>query len=260
MEKTSLQPGQLVDETINKGVAKANLSTLSLAVLGFMAGVFIALAGVATIRVMAGIPAELGSLANYIGAIVFPFGLICLLLAGGELVTGNMMVVSMALYAKKITGKQWVRNIAIVTFFNLLGSLFVAYFFGYLSGTLTEGIFLEQAISTSLGRSSATWGQGFLSGIACNILVTTAVYLHFASRDFIGKIVGIFLPIMGFVLGGYQHVVANMFYIPMGIFLGGDTWANFYKNMTSVWLGNLVGGGIILAGAYFLAYKVGPKK
>lgn len=254
----SLQPPEIVDVTIDKGIQKARSSFLTLAVLGFLAGLFIGVAGVAMIRAMGTMPSEWGSLVNVIGAAVFPFGLICLLLAGGELVTGNMMVVSMALFAKKIRAKEWVRNIAIVTLFNLIGSLFVAYFFGYLSGAL-QGDFAERAIQVSLGRTKDTWLQGFLSGIACNFLVSTAVYLQFAAKDFIGKIVGIFLPIMGFVICGYQHVVANMFLIPMGIILGGNTWGAFAQNMISVYFGNLVGGGLFIAGLYFLAYKVGTR-
>lgn len=252
-------PTEIVEIAIEKGEKKAKASFLNLAVLGFLAGMFIALAGIAMIRAMGTMPKEWGTLVNVIGACVFPFGLICLLLAGGELVTGNMMVVSMALYAKKINFKEWLRNIAIVTLFNLIGSLFVAYFFGYLSGTL-QGDFAARAIAVANGRTSGTMLQMFISAIACNILVCTAVYLSFASKDTIGKIVGIFLPIMGFVICGFQHVVANMFLIPIGIFLGGETWAHFFINMISVFCGNLVGGAIFIAFFYFLAYKIGTSK
>ena len=107
----SLSPKDLVDEAITRGKAKANYSLLTIAVLGTMAGIFIGLAGVAMIRTMGSMPKEWGTLVNLLGAVVFPFGLICLLLVGGELVTGNMMAVSMALYAKEITLKQWVRNV-----------------------------------------------------------------------------------------------------------------------------------------------------
>lgn len=252
----SLQPPQIVDVTIEKGIQKGRFSFLTLAVLGFMAGLFIALAGLAMIRTMASMPKEWGTFVNLVGAMVFPFGLICLLLAGGELATGNMMVLSMALFAKKITGKEWLRNLLIVTIFNFIGAFFVAYFFGYLGGAL-QGDFSEKATQVAMGRTNDGWLQAFLSGIACNILVSTAVYLNFASKDFIGKIIGVFLPIMAFVISGFQHVVANMFYIPMGILLGGNTWSAFWQNMISVYLGNLVGGSLFVAGMYFLAYKKG---
>ena len=252
-------PPEIVDVTIQKGVEKAKASFLTLSVLGFAAGMFIGLAGIAFIRAMGTMPAEWGSLVLLIGACVFPFGLICLLLAGGELVTGNMMVVSMALFAKKITAKEWLRNMIIVTLFNFIGAFFVAYFFGYLTGAL-EGDFLERTILVARGRTKDTILQAFLSGLACNILVSTGVYLNFASKDMIGKIVGIWLPIMGFVMSGFQHVVANMFIIPAGILAGGVTWTDFWLNVIPVYLGNVIGGGGFIAFLYFAAYKIGTKK
>lgn len=255
----SLSPKELVDEAIKRGKVKAGYSFLTTATLGIMAGVFIALAGVAMIRTMGTMPAAWGTLTNLIGALMFPFGLICLLLVGGELVTGNMFVVTMALYAKEIRFKQWLRNMVLVTIFNFVGAIAVAIFFGYYSKTL-DGAFLNRTIAVAQGRTVDAPLQAFLSGIACNILVCTGVYMNMASKDFIGKIVGTFLPVAGFVIAGYQHVVANMFLVMAGVLAGGVTWAEFASNLTFVWLGNLVGGGVILAGFYFLAFKVGMKE
>lgn len=255
----SLSPKELVDEAIKRGKAKAEYSTLTTAILAIMAGVFIGLAGVAMIRTMGSMPKEWGTLVNLLGALMFPFGLICLLLVGGELVTGNMLAVTMALYAKAITFKQWARNMFLVTIFNFVGAAAVAVFFGYFSNTL-QGAFVERTIAVALGRVADAPLQAFLSGIACNILVCTGVYMNMAAKDFIGKIVGTFLPVAGFVIAGYQHVVANMFLIIAGILAGGATWSQFASNMLFVWLGNFVGGGVILAGSYFLAFKVGMKE
>lgn len=251
-------PAEIVDVTIQKGIEKGKASFLTLSVLGFAAGMFIGLAGIAFIRAMGTMPAQWGSLVLLIGACVFPFGLICLLLAGGELVTGNMMVVSMALFAKKITLYEWVRNILIVLIFNFIGAFFVAYFLGYLSGAL-QGDFVERTIIVAQGRTKDTFLQAFLSGIGCNILVCTGVYLNFASKDMIGRIVGIWLPVMGFVISGFQHLVANMFIIPAGILVGGATWAGFWQNMIPVFFGNLVGGAGFIAFLYFAAYKIGTQ-
>lgn len=255
----SLSPKELVDEAIKRGKAKAEYSTLTTAVLGIMAGVFIGLAGVAMIRTMGSMPAEWGTFVNLLGALIFPFGLICLLLVGGELVTGNMLTVTMALYGKVITFQQWLRNMFLVTVFNFVGAAGVAIFFGYFSNTL-QGAFVERTIAVAMGRVADAPLQAFLSGIACNILVCTGVYMNMASKDFIGKIFGTLLPITGFVIAGYQHVVANMFLIMAGILAGGVTWSQFASNLLFVWLGNLVGGGAILAGSYFLAFKVGMKQ
>ncbi len=255
----SLSPKELVDEAIKRGKVKANYSFITIATLGMMAGVFIGLAGVAMIRTMGTMPASWGTMTNLMGALMFPFGLICLLLVGGELVTGNMFVVTMALYAKKISVKQWARNLFLVTVFNFVGAVGVAIFFGYYSKTL-DGHFLERTIAVAQGRIADAPLQAFLSGIACNILVCTGVYMNMASKDFIGKIVGTFLPVAGFVIAGYQHVVANMFLIMAGILAGGVTWGAFLNNLLFVWLGNLVGGGLLLGGLYFLAFKVGMKE
>ena len=170
-----------------------------------------------------------------------------------------MFVVTMALYAKKISVKQWARNLFLVTVFNFVGAVGVAIFFGYYSKTL-DGHFLERTIAVAQGRIADAPLQAFLSGIACNILVCTGVYMNMASKDFIGKIVGTFLPVAGFVIAGYQHVVANMFLIMAGILAGGVTWGAFLNNLLFVWLGNLVGGGLLLGGLYFLAFKVGMKE
>ncbi|MHC5268991.1 formate/nitrite transporter family protein [Enterococcus sp. LJL98] len=252
----SLSPQELVDEAIKRGKMKAEYSGLTIAMLGIMAGIFIALAGVAMIRTMGTMPGEWGTLTNLLGALMFPFGLICLLLLGGELVTGNMLVVTMALYAKVITRKKWVRNMVLVTFFNFIGAVGVAFLFGYYSKTL-DGSFAERTILVAQGRVADAPLQAFLSGIACNILVCAGVYMNLASKDFIGKIVGTFLPVAGFVIAGYQHVVANMFLIMAGILAGGVTWGAFFSNLFFVWFGNLVGGGVLLGGIYFLAFKVG---
>ncbi|MGM0125794.1 formate transporter [Enterococcus sp. AZ194] len=254
----SLSPKELVDDTIKRGQAKANYSVLTTVVLAIMAGVFIGLAGVAMIRTMGSMPKEWGTFVNLMGALIFPFGLICLLLVGGELVTGNMLAVTMALYAKAITFKQWARNMFLVTLFNLVGAVGVAVFFGYYSNTL-QGDFVARTIAVAEGRVADAPMATFLSAVACNILVCTGVYMSFAAKDFIGKIVGILLPITGFVLAGYQHVVANMFLLSAGYLAGGVTLGEFSSNMLVVWLGNLIGGGGILAGMYFLAFKVGMK-
>lgn len=255
----AFSPKELVDETIERGTQKANYSVLTTAVLGIMAGVFIGLAGVAMIRTMGSMPKEWGTLVNLLGAVVFPIGLICLLLIGGELVTGNMLVVSMALFAKRITGSQWLRNMVLVSLFNLLGTVIVAAFFGYFSGTL-QGAFVERTILVAQGRVADNTLQAFLNGIACNILVCTGVYMNICSKDFIGKIFGTWLPVMAFVIAGYQHVVANMFLVAAGVFAGGVTWGEFIHNIAVVWLGNLVGGGLCMAGMYFTAFKIGMAK
>jgi len=247
-------PKEIADVAIQKGTEKANASNVAVAVLGFLGGAFIALGYLAYIRVTGTMPHEWGSLVTLIGAAVFPVGLVLILLGGGELLTGNMMAVSIAFFAKKIKFSKLLRNWLLITLFNFLGALFVAYFFGHYVG-LTEGDFLEKTIHTAEVKVNDPFWVAFVSGIGCNWLVGMAVWLCYGAKDFFGKILAIWFPVMTFVLIGFQHVVANMFIIPAAIFTGELSWASFLPNIIPVFLGNMVGGAIFVSLFYYLTYK-----
>ncbi|WP_239256980.1 formate/nitrite transporter family protein [Listeria ilorinensis] len=249
-------PKEVTDITIKKGIEKANSSFLTLAILGFLGGAFISLGYLLYIRVAGTMPHEWGSFVTFIGACVFPVGLICILLGGGELITGNMMAVPIAWFDKKITFTQMIRNLAIVTITNMIGAMFVAFFFGHFVG-LTEGDFLEKTLATAGAKIHDPFWVAFVSGIGCNWFVGIAVWLCYAAKDFTGKILGIWFPVMAFVAIGFQHVVANMFIIPAAIFAGAYSWTDFWLNVIPVYLGNLVGGAVFVSLFYYLAYKKG---
>jgi formate/nitrite transporter len=247
-------PQQIADITIEAGVKKSHLPTLSVMVLGFLAGAFIALGFLLDIHVSTMIPGPWASLGNLLGAAVFPIGLILVILAGGELLTGNMMSLPTAMFAGRITLGAVARNWLLVTLANLLGALFVAYFFGHVLG-LTEGAFLNKTLAIATAKVNADFGQAFISGIGCNWLVCLAVWLSYASKDVAGKILGMWFPIMAFVAIGFQHVVANMFIIPAAIFADALSWAQFVENFVAVFLGNAVGGAIFVGLAYYVSYS-----
>jgi formate/nitrite transporter len=247
-------PQQIADITIEAGVKKSHLPTLSVMVLGFLAGAFIALGFLLDIHVSTMIPSPWASLGNLLGAAVFPIGLILVILAGGELLTGNMMSLPTAMFAGRITLGAVARNWLLVTFANLLGALFVAYFFGHVLG-LTEGVFLAKTLAIATAKVNADFGQAFISGIGCNWLVCLAVWLSYASKDVAGKILGMWFPIMAFVAIGFQHVVANMFIIPAAIFADALSWTQFVENFVAVFLGNAVGGAIFVGLAYYVSYS-----
>lgn len=252
---SDLYPDQILQATIEKGKAKAAGSTLSLSLLGFLGGAFISLGYLAYIRVVGGMPHEWGSLAVLLGAAVFPIGLVCILIGGGELITGNMMVVPVAWLAKKISLAAWGRNWLIVTLANVVGAFFVAWFFGHYVG-LTEGEVLHKTIAVAQGKVSSGFGRAFVSGIGCNWMVCMGVWLCYGAHSISGKVLGIWFPIMIFVLIGFQHVVANMFVIPAAIWAGADiTWMQFWENMVSVYLGNAVGGAVFVGAMYLYAYR-----
>ncbi|MGG0658361.1 formate/nitrite transporter family protein [Rummeliibacillus pycnus] len=249
------KPEQITEIAINAGVGKASYSIFKMLVLGFLGGAFIALGFLLDIRVSGNMPEAWGSFAGFIGAAVFPLGLILVLLAGAELITGNMMSVAMAFYAKKISIPALIRNWFWVTLANLLGALFVAFFFGHIVGLTETGPFLHKTVAIAKAKTADSFLQTFISGIGCNWLVCLAVWLAYGANDFVGKIAGIWFPVTAFVAIGFQHVVANMFVIPAAIFAGQATWTEFISNVIPAFLGNVVGGAVFVGLIYFISYQ-----
>ncbi|MDL4842253.1 formate/nitrite transporter family protein [Aquibacillus rhizosphaerae] len=247
-------PQEIANYTVASGKKKANLSILESTILGFQAGAFIALGFLLYIRVTASMPAEWGSFSTFIGASLFPLGLILTLMAGGELLTGNMMAVPLSRMAKKISTIQVCVNLIVITISNFIGALFVAYFFGHVVGLTETGVYLTQTIHVAEHKLDASFVQAFVSGIGCNWLVASAVWLSYGAKDMAGKVLSIWFPTMAFVAIGFQHVVANMFLIPAAIFAGYFSWTAYLTNFIPVFLGNAVGGIIFVAGAYWIAY------
>ncbi len=249
------KPDQIMQITVENGYKKANYPLRETLILGFEAGAFIALGYLLFIRVTATLPVNLDGLSSLIGASLFPIGLILTLLAGGELLTGNMMAVPLARMANKISTKQVMLNWFLVTVSNFAGAIFVAYVFGHLVGLTETAPFLAKTVSIAQHKIEASFLQAFLSGIGCNWLVASAVWLCYGAEDMMGKIAGIWFPTMAFVAIGFQHVVANMFVIPAAIFAGHFTWMEYLQNFIPVFLGNAAGGTVFIAMAYYHAYK-----
>jgi formate/nitrite transporter len=249
------KPEKIMEITVENGVKKTKYTAMQTIILGFEAGAFIALGYLLFIRVTAPLSVNLQGLSSLIGASVFPIGLILTLLAGGELLTGNMMAVPIARMARRVSTGQLFWNWVLVTVSNFIGAMFVAYIFGHLVGLTETTPYLEKTVDIAQHKLDATFLQAFLSGIGCNWLVAAAVWLCYGAEDMGGKILGIWFPTMTFVAIGFQHVVANMFVIPAAIFAGHFTWVGYLHNFVPVFLGNAVGGTIFIAMAYYYAYK-----
>ena len=251
-----------IEKIVETGVNKTGYPFLKIFILGFQAGAFVALGYLLSIRVTAVLPEHLQGLSSLVGASVFPIGLILTLLVGGELLTGNMMAIPFAKLANRVTLYHVFINWFFVMISNFLGAVFIAYFFGHVVGLTDSAPYLTETVSIAAHKLEATFIQAFISGIGCNWLVASAVWLCYSSDDLIGKIVGIWFPTMAFVAVGFQHVVANMFVIPVAIFAGYFSWFEYLHNFIPVLLGNAVGGAIFIAGAYWHAYmkKDSPPK
>ncbi|MFD0049945.1 formate/nitrite transporter family protein [Actinomycetes bacterium NPDC127524] len=247
-------PVQIAEFAAETGAKKAALPISSMLLLGFLGGAFISLGFLLDIRVIADIPKDWGTFGSFLGAAVFPLGLILIVIAGGELLTGNMMAVPMAVLAKKISVGSLIRNWFWVTIANFIGAIFVAYFFGHVVGLTEAGPFLHKTVAVAQAKLDATFVQALVSAVGCNWLVGLAVWMAYSAESIGGKILAIWFPIMGFVAIGFQHVVANMFVIPAAIFAGSFTWMDYLSNFIPVFIGNAIGGAVLISVVYWAAY------
>jgi formate/nitrite transporter len=260
-------PQEIAESAVKTGTTKAKLRWDKALVGGFLAGAYIAFGGLVSIVVSSGLkPETWGTLPTLFSGTVFALGLVLVVLAGSELLTGNMALVPMSMMQGRVGIRTLTENFAIVLVANLIGSLFVAYFLAVQTGVIGSagadpatppGMTFEKlgTIATLKGDTESAW-QIFLRALGCNWLVCLAVWLALAAKDVTGKILGIFFPIMAFVAIGFDHVVANMFFLPAAIFAGveGIGWDDALFNWAFAFLGNLVGAAIFVASAYWYLY------
>jgi len=256
-------PKSITEAGVETGATKAKLSWDKALVAGFLAGAYIAFGALLAISVSSGMdPERWGTLPTFFAGTVFALGLILVVVAGSELLTGNMALVPLAAFKGRTSLRRLTENFGFVLIGNLLGSLFVAYFLAIETGVLTEEMPLARLteIATLKGDGETAW-QIFLRALGCNWLVCLAVWMALAAEDVAGKVLAIFFPIMAFVAIGFDHVVANMFFIPAAIFAGveGITWGDALFNWAFAFLGNLVGAAVFVAGAYWYLYARGDE-
>ncbi len=244
-------PEEIAENVVGAGEKKASLPVWKMLILGVMAGAFIALAGVgATIGGVYG-----GKLAS---ACIFPAGLAMVIAAGSELFTGNNLMLA-ALLSRKIKLVQLLKNWGFVFLGNLIGASLVALFV-VLSGALDSA--MDTVVATASAKVSMGFFEAMLRGVLCNFLVCIAVWMAFGANTVSGKILAVFFPVMLFVLCGFEHSVADMYYVPAGMFgqmlgAGGEGIGvlEFLLNcLLPVTIGNIIGGAFFVGGGYYLAY------
>ena len=252
------------------GVGKATSPWFSVFVLGILAGSYIGFGGLLSTTVTFDLAAKAGiGVTKVLAGSAFSLGLILVVIAGAELFTGNNLMVSSVL-SKEITFSTMIKRWVLVYVANFLGSILLALIF-YYSGLWKTGqsALGGAAVGIAAKKVSLDFGEALVRGIGCNWLVCLAVWMALAARQTIGKIFAIFFPIMGFVAIGFEHCVANMYFIPTGILLknlagigSGSvaaidalTWGNFvWKNLLPVTIGNIIGGGVFVGMSYWGAY------
>ena len=251
-------PDKIAEAGIETGAKKARMSWDKALVASFLAGAYIGFGALLSIAVSSGMDPEIwGTLPTLFSGAVFSLGLILVLIAGSELLTGNMALLPLAAYSERVKVTKLFPALGIVLVGNLIGSLFVAYFLAVETGILTGDPQLQRlaGIAETKAVENSEW-QIFLRAVGCNWLVCLAVGLSIAAEDVAGKILGIFFPIMGFVAMGFDHVVANMFFLPAAIFadVPGIDWWDAIHNWIFAFLGNFVGAAVFVAGAYWYLY------
>lgn len=263
-------PDEVAAAAVATGVKKANLSTSKMLVGGFLAGAYIAFGGLIATVVTSGLdPAVWGGVTTLLTGLVFSLGLVLVIIAGAELLTGNMALLPMAALQKKISVGTTAKNFLWVLVGNLVGSLFVAYVLAVATGVIggpdspdgSSGAATFERLSAIATGKAITEGdlQIFLRAIGCNWLVCLAVWMAMAAEDIAGKVLAIIFPITAFVALGFDHVVANMFFLPAARWAGtpGITWGQILDNWGLAFSGNLVGGAIFVGLAYWFLYSKG---
>lgn len=270
-----LLPQQVVSANILAAKGKTELSFIRMVLLGIFAGMFIACGASASSVAMHNI-ANVG-LARLVAGAIFPVGLMMIVFVGGELFTGDCLMIMGCLHGR-ISAWRMIKVLIVVFLSNFVGAALVAvlvnscgqlHYSGDLMGAFT--------IKVAMGKVNMSFGAAFASAIMCNIFVCVAVLMATASKDISGKVWAIFFPIMAFVVSGYEHCVANMYYVPAGIFASGNsayleaaqtaygytaaqletlTWGNFLlKNLLPVTLGNIVGGMLFVGLPLYLIHR-----
>ncbi|SHJ75369.1 formate/nitrite transporter family protein [Desulfofundulus thermosubterraneus] len=251
-----LKPAEILESCGNVGAMRARTAVPKTLMLAFLAGAYIAFGALLMVTVVAGLPQEsFGTLIKFIGGALFPIGLIMVILGGADLFTGDVMYNTVGLIQGKMGAGDLFRNWFLAYAGNFLGAVFVVYL-AMASGFLSAEPWLGWIQKIAVTKTSLTFEQAFWRGVGCNWLVCMACWLAMASDHAAGKVLGIWVPIMAFVTMGFEHSIANMFFIPAGIWAGAPvTWIQFWiNNQLPVTLGNIVGGGLFVGVIYAFCY------
>ena len=256
-------PKEVIEIVGKLAINKENYKVSKTLILAFLAGAYIAFGGLLAIIVGGGSPGIAASnpgITKFLFGAMFPLGLILVVIVGAELFTGNNAYFMPNLVNKKQHIFTVLKNWGLVYVGNFIGAIFVAYVLTHLTHIVSGAPFVDSVHQIAIGKTSHTFLVTFLKGIAANWLVCLAVWQGMAAKDTAGKIVAIWFPVMAFVAMGFEHSIANMYFIPLAIFEGADiTWTTFIvKNLIPATLGNIVGGAVFVGMLY--GYLFGKEK
>lgn len=247
-------PAEIAEATLKVGDSKLNLmrrNPARLVVASIMAGAFIAFGGTLSLIVGFGFPeisAANPSMQKLLAGAMFPIGLILVVTLGAELFTGNNALLIPAFMRKNCGAGEVALNWTIVYLGNFVGAMLFTYFMVYYCGLTSSGPWHDAILGIVKSKTSMSWGVTFVKGIGANWCVCLAIWLALSSKSFTGKALGCWLPVMAFVALGYEHCIANMFYLPLGLLEGSEVGIGrcITANLIPATIGNIIGGGVFV--------------
>ncbi len=262
MDRQFLTPAETVQAIVENGKRVTTQPLSRTLVLSLLAGFYIAFGAELTTVVTQDAARFLGQgVARLLGGSVFSLGLMLVVICGAELFTGNSLLAKAALQGEIGWGKL-LENWGVVILGNLAGSLFFAWLM-FRSNLWQADQVAGHSIAIAAAKSNLPFDVALVRGILCNWLVCLSIFMATAARDVTGKLLACYVPIMAFVASGFEHSVANMYFIPTGLFLAQRlgtpadtlTWSNFFfANLIPVTLGNIIGGVVFVAFAYWFVH------
>lgn len=240
---------EIIDYIVAAGKSKTEKNFRAIVIQGILAGMFIAMGAIGYFKLVA-YTTDPG-LGKFLGALIFPTGIIAILLLGSELYTSDCMSI-LSVYKKKVKLSSFTKMIITVLSANFVGAVIMV-LLSTGAGIFSEHM-LEIVFKSAVAKTTMPIGQMFISAILCNIIVCSGVMMAYSAKTLVGKIVAIWFPIAIFVLSGTEHIVANMFYLMMAYVNGASiTITGILTSFGVVTIGNFIGGGIIIAGVnYYL--------
>ena len=271
----ALMPKEMANKAENVGVSKVKVSFLRMFSLAILAGAFIAMGAIFSTTATTVSGALPFGVVRVLGGVTFSLGLILVVVAGAELFTGNNLIV-MAWASRKVSSLQLLRNWVIVYAGNFVGAILTAYMMFLSKQYLMSGGALGlNALTIAQTKTSLGFTQAIVLGIFCNALVCLAVWLCMSARTTTDRVMAIVPPIAAFVAAGFEHSIANMYFIPIGLFIKAGappefwtaigktaadfpkiTWENFFvANLIPVTIGNIIGGAVMVGLVYWSIYQ-----
>ena len=248
-----LTPGEIIETAYGIGerkIAATRNSKLRLFTASLQGGGFVGLGGLLSVVVSSGffLYGNNPSLAKLMAGMFFPVGLIMIVILGAELFTGNNALLIPAFMKKKYTVADVLTNWTVVYFGNFIGIVLFAWLFVYCCGITSGDPYHQTVINSAVAKVSQPWLIIFIKGIGANWCVCLAIWLALCSRSFSGKVLGAWIPVMTFATLGYEHCIANMFYLSIGLFEGADITVGdcLWMNLVPSTLGNIIGGALFV--------------